>query len=84
MPYVETVEELAVALADMMGIYNHGILFQGHTPAQSRQLYADGCITVDHADECQCRMCWCGVMEKRIRDAVANEQRLTAADTGCR
>ena len=73
MPYVETVEELAEALADRLGIYNNGIRFVGHNTAQSRQMYAEGCITVDHADDCQCRMCWCGRMEKRIRDAVANE-----------
>ena len=80
MPYIETVEELAEAVADMIGIYNYGIKFVGHTNEESRQMHAEGCIMVDHADDCGCRMCWTGGMEHRIRDAVANEQRLMAAD----
>jgi hypothetical protein len=73
MPYVETVEDLTERLADMLGIYNQGIHFVGLTPLESRQ--QDDWL-VDHADDCQCRMCWCGAMERRIRAAVANEHRL--------
>ena len=72
MPYRETVSELAEALADMLGIYNHGIRFVGLTPVESR---AQADWIADHADDCTCRMCWCGQMEQRIREAVTNEQR---------
>ena len=71
MPYLETVGELAEALADRLGIYNHGIHFVGMTAAQSRQ-QADWIY--DHADDCECRACWCGRMERRIRAAVAHEE----------
>jgi hypothetical protein len=67
MPYLETVEELAEALADTLGIYNQGL-----------KLLPD---EQGHADDCVCRMCWAGRMEQRIRDAVANEHRITAEDT---
>ena len=72
MPYRENVSELAEALADMLGIYNHGIRFVGLTPAESR---AETDWSVDHAEDCACRACWSGQMEQRIREAVANERR---------
>ena len=72
MPYSETVEELAEALADWLGIYNRGIHFVGMTPAESRQQTDQ---LWDHADDCQCRMCWCGAMERRIRASVRVEEK---------
>lgn len=73
MPMLETVDELAEALADMVGIYNQGLRFVGMTVAESR-----ACLdwNEDHAEDCQCRMCWCGAMAARIRQAVAHEERL--------
>lgn len=71
MPYLEDVTELAEHLADLCGVYSQGILFVGLTPEESRQ--QEDWI-VDHADACQCRMCWCGQIERRIRAAVAHEQ----------
>lgn len=71
MPYCETTEELAEVLADMLGIYNQGIHFAGMTLEASR---AETDWLADHADDCQCRMCFCGAMERRIRAAVAHEQ----------
>lgn len=84
MPYIETVEELAEALADLCGIYRSGIHFVGYTPEASRSMAGIGDMEYDHAPSCQCRQCWAGHMEQRIRNAVANEQRLTAADTSRR
>lgn len=66
MPYLETVEELAEALADACGVYNQRLILLPHEQG--------------HADECGCRMCWCGRIELRIRAAVAHEQRLKASD----
>jgi hypothetical protein len=85
MPNMETVDELAEALADMLGIYNQGLQFVGMTVAETRK-YNDkrshGDCDGDHADTCQCRMCWCGEMERRIRAAVANEQVVAEARAG--
>ena len=68
MPYLETVEELAESLADMLGIYNHQLrLVNPHDEGSS------------HTDDCGCRKCWCGVMEERMRAAVRNEVTLTGA-----
>mgnify|MGYP001566689063 CR=1 FL=1 len=70
MPYVETVEELAERIAEMLGIYNQGRKFVGMTPVESR---AQTDWSADHAEDCQCRTCWCGAMERRIRGAVAHD-----------
>ena len=76
MPYLETPEELAEALADACGIYNAGIHFVGMTPEESRQQedWLD-----DHAEDCQCRMCWTGRMARRIRKAVHHEQHVSTS-----
>ena len=63
MPYLETVEELAEALADACGIYNQGLVLL-EPPEEG------------HAESCQCRACWCGQLERRIRRAMGNEARL--------
>jgi hypothetical protein len=75
MPYLETVPELAEALADMLGIYGQHLRFVGMTVAESRQLRASGDASgfESHADDCGCRQCWTGAMERRIRQAVAHE-----------
>ena len=72
MPYIETVEELAEALADMLGIYNQGLQLVGIADAKN----VEDPGTYDHADTCACRMCWTGKMETRIRAAVAHEHLL--------
>jgi hypothetical protein len=59
MPYLETVDELAEALADALGIYN-----------QKLQLLPE---EQGHTDTCGCRQCWCGRMEVRIRAAVHHD-----------
>lgn len=77
MPYHETVEELAEALADMPGIYNQGLQFVGMTVQETRAYNASrphGDCDGDHADTCRCRMCWCAAMERRIRAAVTHEE----------
>ena len=80
MPYLETVEELTEALADMLGLYQQRLKFVGMTHQETRaQVEQSGDWSGDHADDCECRMCWCGRMETRIRTAVANEARLTQA-----
>lgn len=68
MPYLETVEELAEHLADLLGIYNQGMRLVGVPDADVRQVEDTGLY--DHADVCQCRGCWCAAMERRIRGAV--------------
>ena len=73
MPYLETVGELAEALADMLGLYSQGLHFVGMTREESR---AQIDWIADHADDCFCRTCWTTAMERRIRTAVANAQRL--------
>jgi hypothetical protein len=81
MPYLETVEELAEALADLLGIYNQGLQFVGMTVKETRA-YNDsrshGDCDGDHAHTCQCRMCWIAAMERRIRAVVAHEQILSS------
>ena len=57
MPYLETVDEFAEALADMIGIYGCG---------------PEG----DHLSDCKCRICFVSEMTNRIRQSVANEQKL--------
>lgn len=79
MPYLESVEELAEALADMLGIYNQGLQFVGMTVAETRAYNnsrSHGDCDGDHADTCQCRMCWTAAMERRIRAAVHHEAAL--------
>lgn len=77
MPYLETVEELAASLADMCGVYNQGLQFVGLTREETRQqVAATGDWQRDHAAACQCRMCFCGELERRIRAAVAHEHHL--------
>ena len=80
MPYIETVSELAEVLADSLGIYNQALRFPGLTVAGSRALRGSGDETgyEGHANDCGCRQCWCGRMEERIRQAVANDQRREA------
>jgi len=80
MPYIETVSELAEVLADALGVYNHGLRFEGMTVAESQALRHAGDESgyENHATNCGCRQCWCGRMEERIRDAVANDQRREA------
>jgi hypothetical protein len=74
MPKPETVEELAESLADMLGLHNRGIQKHGLTVEQTRRLIdATGEWHFDHAESCQCRMCWCGELGRRIRAAVAND-----------
>ena len=76
MPYIETVCELAEALADMIGVYNQHIHFVGMTRQESRE-QTDW--IADHANDCGCRACWMAAMERRIRAAVANKERLESA-----
>ena len=71
MPSIETIQELAEALADMLGIYNQGMRLVGVPDADVCTIEDTGLY--DHADECQCRMCWCGQMERRICAAAAHE-----------
>lgn len=73
MPYLETVGELAEAIADMLGLYNQGIHFVGMTRQASR---AQIDWVADHAGDCFCRACWTAAMERRMRAALTNEQRL--------
>ena len=72
MPYLETVEELAEALADMLGIYNQGLRLVG--VADAKNVEDPG--TYDHADTCACRMCWTGALAVRIRAAVTHDHLL--------
>lgn len=65
MPYLETVEELAESLATSLGIY------------ATRRFLLEGDESSGHHDECPCRQCWCGRMERRIREAVRNEGIIT-------
>ena len=78
MPTLETPEELADALADLCGIYNQGMRLVGLTPEESRNVEHWG-LCRDHADDCWCRACWRGRMERRIRSAVLHEQLLQRA-----
>jgi hypothetical protein len=60
MPYMETPEELAEAIADMCGVYG--------VPPYDRE---------GHSADCNCRMCFYGRMENRIREAVKNEKMIS-------
>ena len=71
MPYIESVEELAEALADMLGIYNQGMRLVGVPDAEVRNI-ADTQL-YDHTDDCACRGCWCARMEQRIRAAALHD-----------
>lgn len=83
MPMRETVEELAETLADALGIYKQRLGFAGMTIAASRALLdaTEGQWEDDHDPACGCRLCWCGRMETRIRDAVATEVLMRLAET---
>ena len=77
MPYLETVDELTEALADMLGIYDQRLRFSGMSVAETRVYTAARQEwDRDHADDCGCRMCWTFDIRNRIRAAVANEARL--------
>lgn len=81
MPYIEIVDDLVESLADTLGIYNQRRRFDGLSVEASRALVeqsSHGDSDYDHADDCACRMCWCADMARRIRAAVANEQRLAS------
>jgi hypothetical protein len=80
----ETVEALADALADLLGIYSQGLRFEGMTVAESRALRGSGYESGSegHADDCACRQCWCGAMARRIRGAVAHEEHCLRCQTG--
>ena len=73
MPHLETPDELAEALADLCGVYAQGIHLATMTPAESRQQED---WSADHEGDCACRMCWTGRMEKRLRTAVHNEEKV--------
>jgi hypothetical protein len=67
MPYIETADELAEVLADLAGVY--------------------GCHDEERCSggedlRYSCRICWTSVVTDRIRGAVANEERLAAAERG--
>lgn len=72
-PSLETVAELAEALADMLGLSNQHVRFAHMPVAESGQLQSSGAASgsENHADDCGCRLCWCGQMEARIRAATA-------------
>ena len=73
MPYIELPDELAEALADMLGIYRQKLRFVGWTIEDS---VAHDDWDVAHADDCGCRACWTAAIARRIRASVANEQAL--------
>ena len=60
MPNIETVDELADHLADLLGIYQ-----------DKRCEFNEA--DYDHVNDCNCRVGWVPVMADRIRQAVANE-----------
>jgi hypothetical protein len=62
MPYIETVDELADNLADLLGIYED----------RTRRGIEHG------GDGCDCRVYWVPAMAARIRRAVENERTLEA------
>jgi hypothetical protein len=81
---MENVEELAEALADLLGIYNQRLQFVGMTVEETRRyndLRPHGDCDGDHDTACGCRMCWTAAMERRIRAAVHNEERERHAHT---
>ena len=60
------------------------------TPPELAEAIADMCMAYggapdgDHPDDCKCRMCFTDMIEKRIRESVANEvqiARLTLPDS---
>lgn len=89
MPYIETIDDLVGSLADTLGIYNQRRRFHGLSVAESRarvEKSPDSGSDYDHANDCGCRMCWCARMARRMRAAVANEERLasiTQKETPC-
>jgi len=66
MPYIETVNELAEAIANMIGIYGTNKCACGCGDDEQD----------DHADKCSCRSCFVGGIEQRIRQAVGNDEKL--------
>ena len=79
MPYIELPDELAEALADMLGIsFRQKLRFVGLSIEESA---ARDDWDVDHADDCGCRVCWTGAIARRIRTSVANEQALRSQPT---
>jgi len=59
------------------------------TPNELAEQIADWCGVYgggpengsDHPEKCKCRMCFCGMVEHRIRESVKNEHLLDALAT---
>ena len=76
---VETAEMLAESIADMFGLVNQGIRFVGLSPEESRAQKDSGLR--DHADDCQCRTCWCGMIARRMGRATPHEEHTIPGQT---
>jgi len=58
------------------------------TPDELAEQVADWCMVYgggpengsDHPENCKCRMCFTGMVARRIREAVRNEQVLARAE----
>lgn len=59
MPYLETPEELADNIADLLGIYESPPMV--------------GNLDTDHPQDCKCRICFVTEMTDRIIDSVKNK-----------
>lgn len=69
MPYIETPDELADHIADL--IYPSGIYHDTRCPDQVGE--QDGYLDTQHIPDCNCRVYWVPRMAERIRQAVNNE-----------
>lgn len=70
MPNIETVGELAEAIADYSGVWGANNCQCGCNENEEW----DG----DHQDDCACRMCFVSEITRRIKESVNNSQILDA------
>ncbi len=68
MPEIETVDDLAERLADMMMVYSSDRC--AAVDCECREEWGN------HQDECLCRMCFTSDIRRRIRESVENERKL--------
>ncbi len=78
MPHIETVDDLAESLANMMGIYGITCDVEDCGCRDVCKIWPCECLSRlgDHSDSCMCRMCFTSEMRRRIRESVENEVKL--------
>lgn len=78
MPHIETVDDLAEHIADIIGIYGTDCDVDDCGCQDVCKIWPCECRSAwpDHGNECMCRMCFTSDIRRRIRESVENDARL--------